>query len=416
MKLKCVISAAVMCATAFSSFADISISDVKVFSGYPWKEVIIGYKITGTNDAPVDLYCRAKDNETGNSYECVSLGNVDISEGVHSLKWNAEKDGAKFVSSNVVFTLRLEYPMYLVVDLSGGTNASHFAVSYLYDVPSGGWTDEYKTTKLALRRIEAGSFILGDDQSDETHRVTLTQPFWIGVFEVTQRQWELVVGGRPSTFPNNDSYEVRPVETVAYDRIRGPLNSDTIDANSFVGILREKIGKTFDLPSEAQWEYACRAGTVTDFNDGSAFVTNYIGDISKTYITTDGKVGMSYTIGGYVKCDSLDLIGRYIYNSGNVGDFSASTNSATAAVGTYKPNNWGLYDMHGNVAEYCLGCYGPLTYGLNPPARTNGNQYVGRGGDFILDAYGCRATSRSSRSYSWGGSYIFGFRLLMYGR
>lgn len=86
---------------------------------------------------------------------------------------------------------------YCVIDLSAGADATSYPVSCLDAVPEGGWTDEYKTTKIVLRRIKRGSFVMGTRQSDESCRVTLTKPFSMGVFEVTQRQWELVMGENP---------------------------------------------------------------------------------------------------------------------------------------------------------------------------------------------------------------------------
>ena len=167
---------------------------------------------------------------------------------------------------------------YLVIDLSGGTNAANYPVSYLSDVPAGGWTDEYKTTKLVLRKIPAGTFVMGSPTnelgrepwapgSETQHSVTLTKAFHIGVFTVTQRQWELVMGNRPSYFTNAAFYATRPVEEVSYYDVReNPANSDdpasdwpsnsVVNANSFMGKLRARTGlAAFDLPTEAQWEY-----------------------------------------------------------------------------------------------------------------------------------------------------------------
>ncbi len=104
------------------------------------------------------------------------------------------------------------------------TAASNYPVSYLSDVPSGGWTDEHKTTKLVLRRIPAGSFTMGSpssevgrDGDEQQHSVTLSDDFYMGVFELTQKQWELVMGNTPSQY-KSDKY---PVEHVSYDDIRG---------------------------------------------------------------------------------------------------------------------------------------------------------------------------------------------------
>ena len=105
------------------------------------------------------------------------------------------------------------------MDLSGGAAATHYPIEYLDEIPGGSWSDEYKTSKLALRHIPAGSFIMGGRNTDypgavntNLHMVTLTKDFYRGVFEVTQRQWALVMGNRPSAFSNETCYATRPVE------------------------------------------------------------------------------------------------------------------------------------------------------------------------------------------------------------
>ena len=120
-------------------------------------------------------------------------------------------DGLTFKSSNIVFKVTCETTnaLYCVIDLSAGADASSYPIAYLIEPPNGGFNaDEYKTTKLVLRRIEAGTFVMGANQNDESHRVMLTKPFFCGLFEVTQKQYSLVTGWNPSYF----SGDTLPVE------------------------------------------------------------------------------------------------------------------------------------------------------------------------------------------------------------
>ena len=223
---------------------------------------------------------------------------------------------------------------YMIIDLSGGTNAAKFAVSYRAYEPVGGWSEEYKTTKLVLRLVQPGTFTMGSPSDElgrydlswvqETqHQVTLTKPFYVGVFEVTQKQYELIMGSNPSWYAG----DARPVEHISYETIRGSEkgagwpNSNEVDENSFFGILRSKTGKAFDLPTEAQWEYACRAGTTTALNSGK-------------------------NLSDENECSEANEVGIYYGNGG--------WDLGTVTVGSFLPNAWGLYDMHGNVYEWCL--------------------------------------------------------------
>ena len=302
---------------------------------------------------------------------------------------------------------------YLVVDLSAGPTASNYPVSYLSSVPSGGWTDEYKTTKLVLRRIPAGMFTMGSPtnelgrESDETqHQVTLTKDFYIGVFEVTQKQWERVMGNWPSYFNNTTNRDSRPVEQVSYYEIReNPLpefdfwrkgsaispnwpQSSQVHADSFMGKLRAKTGHPgFDLPTESQWEYACRAGTGTALNS-----CKNLTDIDE--------------------CPSMAEVGRYWYNGGAGYTQSGDTSVATAKVGSYLPNQWGLYDMHGNVWEWCSDWYGtyPGTV-TDPGGAASGSYRVLRGGSWYSNrARRCRSAYRNYNCPS-RRAYSYGFRL-----
>ena len=253
---------------------------------------------------------------------------------------------------------------YCIIDLSGGTSASSYPVTYLSTPPSGGFnTYEYKTSKLVLKRIDAGSFKMGG-----SFAVTLTMPFYCGLFEVTQKQYLLVMGGYPSYV----SGVKKPVDCVSYNDIRGSTNgakwpsSSAVDADSFLGKLRARTGLDFDLPTEAQWEYVCRAGTTTTYSYGDSADGNYMWCLSNSGVW-------------------------YSYSSYSIGK------NETHEVGMKRPNPWGLYDMHGNVLEWCLDWYArSLSGGTDPKGSSSGSYRVQRGGDYSAPDYHCTSSSRSS--------------------
>ena len=331
----------------------------------------------------------------------------------YSTAWatNALTDAKAVVK---VWPVKREKPKYIAIDLSGGTTATHYPIEYLDEIPGGSWSDEYKTSKLVLRHIPAGSFIMGGRATDypgavntNLHMVTLTKDFYMGVFEVTQRQWELVMGNRPSAFSNETCYATRPVEMVSYIDIRGGVkgvtwpNGEDVDEDSFMGVLRRKVGlSAFDLPTEAQWEYACRAGTTTALNSGKN-----ISDISDTQLIQEA-----------------NEVARYHFNSGapssNPVDFmfGEASDKGTAIVGEYLPNAWGLYDMHGNLYELCLDFLSAFhESGVDPVGPVTGQFRSTRGGSWYSGGYAY------SSSY-WGASIgedgcraAIGFRLCLQG-
>ena len=218
---------------------------------------------------------------------------------------------------------------YLVIDVSGGQAAATWPVTHLDKAPEGGWGDEYKTDKIVLRKVNAGSFLRQPCTAQEAWlgraenppvETSVGKAFYIGVFEITQRQYERVTGMRPSHRSSNEGWERLPVTDVSYDDIRGHDDgsqypeSSAVDATSFIGFLREKTGlKGLDLPTVVVWEYCCVAG------------------------------------GAAVDVEGLDRKATFSHYP-SVKD----PNGVPTEVGSHEPNALGLYDMQGNVHEWCL--------------------------------------------------------------
>jgi len=357
-----------------------TVSDVTARQRYPWNGMVdIDYTITGADTEDTAIAVKVTDTDTGKVYTPTNFLEVPPTvAGRHRITWSTEADGLNLIASNVTVTVSLlKYDaaaitndLYYVIDLSGGPNATRWPVSCLATVPKGGWTDEYKTTKLVLRRIGKGSISgINSDITSAAKSITIDKQYYIGVFEVTSAQFMLMTGGNgmSSTVLTNDA---RPQGSISYNTLRGTSagalypNSTAVDATSVIGILRTKTGlTTLDLPTDAQWEYACRAGTTSDYNNG-----------------------------GSTEAD-LATLGRY---GGNRNDGRGGFSGGTTTVGSYAPNRWGLYDMHGNVYEWCL--------------DWRGQDRSLRGGSYYYGAGYSRSGLRNGYSPHRDFAY-FGFRL-----
>ena len=219
--------------------------------------------------------------------------------------------------------------------------------------------------EMKFRKIPAGKFTMGSPEkerdSDEgpLHIVRITKPFYLGMYEVTQAQWKAVMGNNPSKY--KDCGDDCPVEMVKWN-----------DVQEFINKLNQKEGSNkYRLPTEAEWEYACRAESNTKFSFG----------------------------------DDVGVLGQYAWYVENSG-------GSTHPVGQKKPNAWGLYDIHGNVWEWVYDRYGnyppaPVTDPTGPPS---GASRVIRGGSWLNVPGDARSAYRSK--YTPGFSYhLLGFRL-----
>ncbi|MDD1421218.1 bifunctional serine/threonine-protein kinase/formylglycine-generating enzyme family protein [Dolichospermum sp. ST_sed1] len=228
---------------------------------------------------------------------------------------------------------------------------------------------------LEMVEIPGGTFIMGSPENqagwllDERPQHQVTVPsFFMAKYELTQAQYQAIMGSNPSRFKGNN----RPVERVSWN-----------NAVAFCQRLSQKTQKNYRLPSEAEWEYACRAGTTTPFYFGES-----------------------------INPELVNYNGNYTYGSAPKGQYRQQTTD----VGSFPPNAFGLYDMHGNVWEWCLDDY----IGNYSDAPKDGNALtgqsglkMGRGGSWVNNPQYCRSASRNSYTRDERGNlnYLIGFRV-----
>ena len=290
---------------------------------------------------------------------------------------------------------RIENRRYAVLDISPKIEGEKGRLTFMATPPNDGWGSVFRRSKIVLRRVEPGSFTMGSPLEEEgrssyenLHRVEISEPYYIGIFEITQGQWTRVMGKATFSFTDGE----RPADQLSYEAIRGrergggfPLSRD-VDPESFIGRLRTLAGlASIDLPTEAQWEYACRAGTSTPLNSAG--------------IGTNG-VDRALT---------LAVLGRF---RGNQGDGKGNFNQAHTRVGMYIPNAWGLYDMHGNVWEWCADWWGEKgKAGVDPDGPFLGRFRVLKGGGWPDgSARYCRSAARSN---DLPGADSYGCRIVL---
>lgn len=243
--------------------------------------------------------------------------------------------------------------------------------------------------KMKLALIEAGKFRMGSPPTEKKrhadegpqHEVEITRAFYLGVYQVTQAEYEKLMGKNPSYYSPTGGGKKHvdgmntarfPVETVSW-----------ADVMEFCRRLSQKEGESFDLPTEAEWEYACRAGTTGPFAFGD--------DISSKQANFESSWG--YLVDG-------PLLGL----------------ARTTQVGSYAPNAFGLYDMHGNVWQFCKDWYQEDYYResprRDPPGPAQGTLHVIRGGSHGNSGGDARSAFRHKTS-GQSGDQALGFRVVM---
>ena len=341
-----------------------------------------------------------------------------VQPGARQFKWFAKRDWPDQLISENIVSVKLRAwslfspPPYMVADLETPSNVTYYVSADA--IPGGVTNNLYKTSRLVMRRIDAvgvrwnmgrhpteNGYTSARPQ-DKIHSVQLTNDYYIGVFELTQGQWKRIAGFyQYSDVTTEGVREVYPLQYVAFTEMReaAPVSSGNppaLDSNSsyifpappapvsFLGKLSSLTGVAFDLPSECEWEYACRAG-----NYGAKW-----GDGSLIQLKGGADAGED---------TNLTRLGAYGKNA-----------NAIQPVGSYEPNSWGLYDMHGNLWEMCLDWYGvditALDGAVNPTPPSN-NRRVDRGGAKHSTQYQCHSAYRDSDNPQ-GRSLGIGYRLV----
>jgi formylglycine-generating enzyme required for sulfatase activity len=204
--------------------------------------------------------------------------------------------------------------------------------------------------------VPPGNFMMGSPKEEENrhddealHKVTLSKGFYMAIHLVTQEQWKVVMGNSPSNFKGEKNL---PVEQVSWN-----------DCQEFVKKLRKKDKNLYRLPTESEWEFACRAGTKTPFHFGNTIST-----------------------------DEANYNGKFTYGNGKKG----VNREKTTPVGNFPANAWGLFDMHGNVQQWCQDWWEayPKNDVTDPQGPEEGNERVMRGGSWNQSPQGCRSACR----------------------
>lgn len=281
--------------------------------------------------------------------------------------------------------------LYIIIDVS--ENKENYDIEFVNNEINNITTiPEYKTNKIVLKRVKAGTFTMGSpmdeigrDNDEDQKEVTITNDFFVGIYHITQNQWEAVMGSNPST----NKKEAYPVETVSWDEVRGgfwpkkPSKEDQLNF-SLCGKLSKLTGLSFNLPTEARWEYACRADTKTAYNNGKPCLTDQTGE--------------------NVVDENLEPIAFY---GGNWNWELETKDCSIRTVGQKEPNNWQLYDMLGMTWEYCLDWYGPYTdEKVDPVGPKTGVKRICRGGNWHAWPAICRSAKRQKARGAFGGQGV----------
>lgn len=380
------------------------------------KIVDIRYSLSDAAIVTVDILTNGVSVGGRNLRNLAGDVNTEVAAGVRRVTWRPwegwpEGPAKAEITAKVTAWPLWNPPDYLVVDL-----VEPYGHKYYPDedfLPGGVTGADYRETKMVMRHIRAAgeTFRMGLGANEPSaslcqnstkanmtpHRVTLTNDFWLGVFEVTRAQFDILKGSAQTY--NGTAVNVKSGEKAAwlpadkvviYNELRGttyywPQDGYQVADDSIFGQLRGKTGVRFDLPTQAEWEFSCRAGTTTQFYSGKDLC-----DV--IYQTNDGK---------YLMKGVDDILWR-------------NSNNQPQCVGKLKPNAWGLYDMLGNEMELVLDAASSTTGVMDDriaPCGGSGHEQRTRCGGCCNDSFNdsrktfCLASGTSSISAGSGNNY-----------
>ena len=396
--------AAIILATGASVVSAVDVSDVVVQQRWPWSRLIdVEFVIDGEAGAgaryDVTLTARNGTEELTVPSAAISGDVGPLAAGVHTLTIDPVAAGfTQDVMTRFNVTVAASNsPAYMIVDLATGAKTYNYDWSQLMDVSDA----TYKTDKMVFKHVPAGTFNMGcvppsgafQSTSMTSHVVRLTKDYWLGVYEVTQTQWYNLMETWPSYFTNLADRAYRPVESVTFAQVRGNWNIARFSSpvTSFMGVFASRSGLSADVPTEAQIEYAMRAGDSGNWYKEA---------------NTNAKLVDHARV--------QDNSGGYTYNSNTTQDLQniPISTGGTAAVGSFAANDWGFYDMCGNVWEMCYDGAGYADHTgpkVDPVHALISNTIEIHGGCFNSYYQWANNGARSSSSKaSWG----IGFRVM----
>ena len=403
MKTSFTLSLALLCTAALADPADPQISNFNVTQDAA-RVVRVTYTLDEAAVVTMDVLTNGVSIGGANVQNLVGDVNKLLPAGNHAIEWYARRswpdlrlDTPPVVSVELTAWATNAPPDVMDIDLETKAIAYYQSMDFL---PDGGLVnDKYRTSHLVMKKVHAANqtFTMGSPTDESPYRgsaevqhlVSFTKDYYLAIYETTRRQFKLLGGtenaGEQAPPYGTDDANQCPIAYVTYNLLRSsgwPANGYA-NPGGLLGTIQTTFGLALDLPTEAQWEFACRAGTTTAMYNGKGNVNQYSnGDVAE--------------------------IAWYYYNS--------DSGTSVHAVGGKPANPWGFYDMYGNVSEWCLDWNGDYdtsaSPAVDPAGAATGTRRILRGARFKNFSPEFRSAARNHTQPNWA-ELGWGFRLCL---